>query len=144
MARQLTIFVENRPGRVNSVAKTFSDNSMNILAFTIQDRGEFGLMKVIVNKPREARLALEDQGYACAIKDVLAISAEDKAGNLASLTSILLEKGFNIADAYGFVAPEGGKGICFLELKDGREADIADMLTKEGFELLSDEQLYEL
>jgi hypothetical protein len=145
MAKQLTVFVENRAGRVQSVSQILAENSANVWAFTIQDRGEFGLMKVIVDKPKDAMLALEDRGFACALKDVLAIKARDEVGNLNKLTSALVAEGVDIADAYGFVAPEDRWGLCFLEIKDHVDANkVGGVLEKEGFEILSDEELYEL
>ena len=144
MAKQLTVFVENRPGRMKSVSDALLENKLNIWAFTIQDRGEFGLMKMIVDKPEKAHLALADMGFACALKDVLAISAEDKPGNLDKLTTALFDKGVDIADAYGFVAPAGGEGMCFLEVKNPAGVDVEKMISEQGFKVLSDEQLYEL
>ncbi len=146
MAKQLTIFVENRPGRIKAVAETLCEAGLNVWAFTIQDRGQFGLMKVIVDKPKDAQLALEDTGHACALKDVLAVTAADQAGNLNKLAGIFLRHEVNIADAYGFVPPVDAKkeGICFIELKDGFDCDIEGVLKKEGFTILSDEELYEL
>ena len=87
MAKQLTIFMENRPGRMKSVSDVLLENNLNIWAFTIQDRGEFGLMKLIVDKPQKAHLALVDCGFACVLKDVLAVKTQnDQPGNLDKLT----------------------------------------------------------
>ena len=144
MAKQLTIFVENRPGRMKSVSDILLENNLNIWAFTIQDRGEFGLMKLIVDKPKQAQLALADRGFACALKEVWAVAAEDKPGNLDKLTTALLDQNVNIADAYGFVSPTDRRGMCFLEIKNPKNADIAKIITDQGFQVLSDEQLYEL
>lgn len=144
MAHQLTIFLENRPGRIQSISKVLVDNGMNIWAFTIQDRGEFGLIKMIVDKPQQAQLVLADQGFACAIKEVLAISAADAPGNLAKLTAALVDKNVNIKDAYGFAAPTDRKGICFLEFENPERVDLQETIAAHGFSILDDEQLYEL
>jgi hypothetical protein len=144
VAKQLTIFLENRPGRIKSVADILLENKLNVWAFTIQDRGEFGLMKVIVDKPKQAHLALVEKGFACAIREVVAISAKDKTGNLEKLTRTLLENEVNIADAYGFVSPNDRQGMCFLELKNPRKIDLAAILGAAGFDILGDEQLYEM
>jgi hypothetical protein len=144
MAHQLTIFLENRPGRVQSISKVLVDNGMNIWAFTIQDRGEFGLIKMIVDKPQQAQLVLADMGFACAIKEVLAVTAADAPGNLAILTAALVEKKVNIKDAYGFVAPNDRKGICFLEFENPDSVDLEETIHAAGFNILDDEQLYQL
>ncbi len=144
MAHQLTIFLENRPGRVKSISKVLVDNGMNIWAFTIQDRGEFGLIKMIVDKPQQAQLVLADAGVACALKEVLAVCAADAPGNLAKLTTALVDKNVNIKDTYGFVSPTDRKGLCFLEFENPDGVDLAETITAAGFAILDDEQLYEL
>jgi hypothetical protein len=144
MAKQLNIFVENRPGRVKSIADVLCGRNINIKVFTIQDRGDFGLMKLIVDKPQEAYLALADKGFASAQKEVLAISVKDRPGNLAKLTGILLEHNINILDAHGDVIESNKQGICYLEL-DAKDLKAAEgLLGKEGFEVLNDEELFEL
>ncbi len=144
MAKQLTIFLENRPGRVKSICDVLQQAGLNIWAFTIQDRGEFGLVKLIVDKPSQAQLVLAERGFACAIKDVLAVTAPDQPGNLSKLGTALLQKNVNLKDAYGFVSPSDKQGICFLEVQNNDGVDIAALLTEQGFRLMSDEELYEL
>lgn len=144
MAHQLTIFLENRPGRIQSISKVLVENGMNIWAFTIQDRGEFGLIKMVVDKPKQAQLVLRDLGFACALKAVLAVTAPDAPGNLAKLTTALVEKNVNIKDAYGFVSPTERKGICFLEFENPDSVDLEETIAGHGFSILNDEQLYEL
>lgn len=144
MAKQLTIFLENRPGRVQSISKVLVENEMNVWAFSIQDRGEFGLIKLVVDKPQQAQLVLVEQGFACAMKEILAVSAADQPGNLAKLTTALLEKHVNIKDAYGFVAPTDRKGICFLEFENPDQVNLEETIAAHGFMIMSDEELYEL
>lgn len=144
MAKQLTVFIENRPGRVNSICNVLSERGLNIWAFTIQDRGEFGLMKMIVDKPTQAQLALAEKGFACALKDVLAITAPDKPGNLDKLTAALRQKNVNIKDMYGFVSPTDRQGICFLEFENPDAVDIPTLVSQFGFRIMTNEELYEL
>ena len=144
MVKQLTIFMENRPGRINSVCELLVQNHLNIWAFTIQDRGDFGLMKLVVDKPAQAQLILADRGLACVLKDVLAITAQDEPGNLGKLTSALFQKKVNIKDMYGFVSPNDRQGICFIEFENPEGVDIAELISSFGFRILSNEELYEL
>lgn len=145
MAKQLTIFLENRPGRIKSISKILLENSLNIWAFTIQDRGEFGLMKLIVDKPQMAQLVLAERGFACVLKEVLAVTANpDQPGNLDKLTSALLDKGVNIKDVCGFVSPQDRQGLCFIEFENPDGADLEQTLSQHGFVILTDRQLYEL
>jgi hypothetical protein len=118
---------------------------LNIWAFTIQDRGEFGLIKMIVDKPQEAKLMLNDRGFACVLKEVLAVKSEnDQPGNLDRLTTALFEKNVNIKDAYGFVSPKDRQGICFMEFENPDNADLERTIAEHGFTILGDSELYQL
>ena len=118
MAKQLTIFIENRPGRLNGITESLNKSNIDIRAFTIQDRGDYGLMKLIVDNPNKAYLALANLGLACALKTILAVSVSDKPGNLHKLTTVLAEKNINIIDAYGFVLQPNKVGVCCLEIEN--------------------------
>jgi hypothetical protein len=144
MAKQLTIFVENRPGRLQSIAENLRTNTIDIRAFTIQDRGDYGLLRLIVDKPNEAYLAMADVGCACALKDVLAVSVPDQPGNFHKLTAALAASGINVLDAYGFVLQPHKTGICCVEVDKLQMAKAEDVVRQAGFAVLADEELYGL
>ena len=145
MAKQINIFIENRPGRLSSITEILAENNVNIRSFIIQDRGDFGLIKMIVDKPKQAHLILADRGLACAVKDIIAVAISDKPGNLHKLTKKLSENGFNVVDAHGFVLEPNKKGICCIEVKETAQFEkINQLLSHEGFEILQDQQLYDL
>ncbi|MGA2324472.1 MAG: hypothetical protein ABSG22_11560 [Sedimentisphaerales bacterium] len=144
MAKQLTIFLENRPGRLMAMAKSLIDNNIDIRAFTIQDRGDYGLVKLIVNNPSQAYLALANLGCACALKDIIAISIPDKIGNFELLTSALAANNINVKDAYGFVLQTNLKGVCCLEIEESKAADAQKVIQSAGFTILKDDELYNL
>lgn len=144
MAKQLTIFVENRPGRLKSISENLGRSNIDIRAFTIQDRGDYGLLRLIVDKPNEAYLALADLGCACALKDVLAISVPDQPGNFHKLTSALAANDINILDAYGFVLQPHRTGVCCMEVDKPHMMKAADVVRQAGFVVLEDEELYGL
>jgi hypothetical protein len=144
MAKQLTIFIENRPGRLNAVTESLNKSNIDIRAFTIQDRGDYGLMKLIVDNPNKAYLALADLGLACALKTILAVSVSDKPGNLHKLTTALAEKNINIIDAYGFVLQPTKVGVCCLEIENLQDVPAKKIVEDAGFTVLEDEELYNL
>ncbi|MFA5785074.1 MAG: hypothetical protein WC962_09370 [Phycisphaerae bacterium] len=144
MTKQLNIFVENRPGRLDAITNNLLKSNINIHAFTIQDRGDYGLMKIIVDNPDKAYLALADLGCACALKDILAISIPDKPGNLHKLTTALAENKINVIDAYGFVLQPNKTGVCCMEIEN-LDAERAEQIVKSiGFKVLRDEELYDM
>jgi hypothetical protein len=142
MTKQLNIFVENRPGRVKSVSELLSSHEINIRAFTIQDRGNFGVIKLVVDKPQQAYMALAEKGLACAMKDVIAVSINDQPGNLFKLSSVLAENNINISDAYGFVIEPNKTGVCCIEVDNPDK--IHSIVESAGFKVLEDKDLYEL
>jgi hypothetical protein len=144
MAKQLTIFVENRAGRLKAISENLHKNHIDIRAFTIQDRGDYGLLRLIVDKPNDAYLALADVGCACALKDILAVSVPDRPGNFHKLTSSLAAGGINIKDAYGFVLQPHQTGVCCMEVDAAQMAQAMDAVRQAGFSVLSDEELYGL
>jgi len=144
MAKQLHIFVENKPGRLRAITDSLQKVGINIRAFAIQDRGDYGLMKLIVSNPEQAHLSLADTGCACALKDVLAVSIPDKPGNLHRLLSVLVDGSINIVDAHGFVLQPSQKGVCILEIENLAQTNAEQVVRKAGFEVLNDDQLNNL
>jgi len=144
MAKQVTIFVENRPGRLESIAENLHHRGIDIRTFTIQDRGDYGLLRLIVDKPADAYLALADLGCACALKDVLAISVPDQPGNFHKLTAALAANDINVLDAYGFVLQPHRTGVCCMEIDKPQMAQAEEVVRQAGFAVLQDEELYGL
>ena len=144
MGKQLNIFVENRIGRLKSITESLYKCDIDIRAFTIQDRGDYGLMKLIVDKPKVAQIALSDLGFACALKDVLAIKIEDKPGNLHKLTTALADNGINVVDVYGFVLQPHHLGVCCMEIENLKDTKAPQIVEDAGFEVLSDDELYNM
>jgi len=144
MAKQLTIFVENRAGRLKTITQNLQRSNIDIRAFTIQDRGDYGLLRLIVDRPNDAYLALAELGCACALKDILAISVPDQPGNFHRLTSALAEHNINVIDAYGFVLQPHKTGVCCMEIDQPQLMKAQEIVAAAGFTVLQDEELYSL
>ncbi len=142
MAKQINIFVDNRIGRMLKIAEVMYNANINIRALAIQDRGDFGLVKLVVNKPEQAILALRESAFASAVKDVLAVIMEDKPGGLYQLLKNFPEEGVNILDAYGFAAETSQGAVFFIEVKD--PVSTRNFLQEKGYKVLTDQELYEL
>ena len=141
MAKQLNIFIENRPGRLESVTQSLLECKINVRAFALQDRGDYGLMKLIVDQPGKAYLEMANMNFACALKDTLAVSIPDQPGNLHKLMTALAQNNINVVDAYGFVLQPEKQGICCLEIDDLKNTDAEKVVRKAGFDVLDDEAL---
>jgi len=142
MAKQISVFMENKPGKLQAITEVLFKNNINIRAMTIQDRGEYGLMKLLVDKPNQVHLALLDKGFASALKDVLAILIDDKPGGLNELAKVFLKNNINILDSYGFVIESSREAVWCVEVDD--IAAIKDIVNKENFKVLEDQELYEI
>ncbi len=142
MAEQINIFVENKPGRLQKITRVLSESGINMRAIVIADRESYGIIKVLVDNPRKAQLALSEQGLACALKKVLAVSIADRPGGLFELTENLSSQNINILDAYGFVIESRKEAVLCIEVKD---YDFAKTVVEQkGYRVLSDSELYEI
>ena len=142
MAKQVNIFLENRPGRLASVTDLLAREGINIRAITIQDRGDYGMMRLLVNQPEKAHLVFTENNFACALKDVLAVRLPDRPGSLSALAKVFGKHGINVLDGYGFVV-EGGKSAVWCVQAENL-AEIRAKVEAEGFEVLDDAELYSL
>jgi hypothetical protein len=137
MAKEVNVFLDNRPGRLRAVAETLAAEKINVRTMTLQDRTDFGLMKLIVDKPVAAHSALSNKGFACAIKEILAIVLTDKPGTFLKLTDVFSKHNINILDAYGFVIESGKSAVFCVEVKEPEK--IKRFLQDEGFQVLEEE-----
>lgn len=142
MAEQINIFVENKPGRLTKLTRILTDAQINLRAIVIADRETFGVIKILVDNPQKALDALKGNGYACAVKNILAVIIDDRAGGLLSLTEALNSNSVDIIDAYGFVIQSKKQAAFCVEVKD---YDTAKKIVEEsGFQVLSSSEVYDL
>jgi len=100
--KQLSIFAENKPGRIAAVAKAMKEECINILAFSIAEGAGYGVIRVIVDAPKKAYDRLQRDGLIVKFTDVLAVEMDDKPGGLYDLTEMLSKAGVNIEYGYGY------------------------------------------
>ena len=96
MAHQLSIFVENKPGKFERITKLLADNNLNVRGFSVASSGEFGILKIIVDKPDIAFKILKENHITVSIKNILAVRIDDKSGSLNGLLNILLNNNMTI------------------------------------------------
>lgn len=102
--KQISLFAENKPGRLANIASKLKDASINIRAFTIAEAGDFGIIRMVVDNPDNAHRVLHEAGFTVSETDVLGIEMEDIPGQLAKIADLLGEHNVNIDYAYAFVA----------------------------------------
>jgi hypothetical protein len=142
MASQVTVFVENKPGRLSKVTRVLGDNSINVRAITISDMGDYGLINIVANDPDRAEQVLKDEGFTVSRKYVIGVLMEDKPGALADIAEFLHKKEINVTNAYGFILKEGARAVLILEVDDFDRVE--RVLRKGGFHTLTKEELENL
>ena len=100
-AKQLSVFIENRKGRLGEVLKVLKENGVNILSISLADTTEYGLLRVIVNSPERARDVLLEAGFSSMITDVFIIKVPHVAGSLQKILTVIAENDVNIEYMYG-------------------------------------------
>jgi hypothetical protein len=118
VAKQLVVFLENRPGHLAHVTEVLSQERINIRSVTIASAGKFGLVKLIVDRPEQAYQALKERGHSASLHEVLALAMEDRPGGLHAALDAFARKGLNVKDASGFVEKPGERAILILEVED--------------------------
>lgn len=139
---QLSVFLENKSGRLADVTKTLADADINIRALSVADKIDYGLLRLIVDNPEKAKTTLTEQGFTVAITDVLAIEIPDKPGGLANIIGILANSGINIEYMYAFVGTSGKDAVVIFRIEKTEEA--IEILTSNGITILKGEDVYAL
>lgn len=108
VVKQLSIFLENKPGVLARLCDTFSEQKINITGMSVSDTVDHAVVRLITDSPEKARIVLEDAGVLVVETDVLALTLPDKPGQLASVARKLSKAKVNIEYAYGTTEAEGG------------------------------------
>ena len=140
-AKQLTVFVENRKGRLCDVLDVLKTNKVNILSLSLADTTEFGLLRLIVDNPALGREKLTEGGFSSVLSDVSIIKIPHTAGSLQELIRIIDEAKVNIEYMYGLSIEEEDAHVV-LKATDSVRLD--EILTQNGVETLSSEKLANL
>lgn len=123
--KQISLFAENKPGRLANIAENFRKTGINIRAFTIAEAGDFGIIRMVVDRPDAAHEVLHDAGFTVSETNVLGIEMEDVPGGLGKIADVLGDKNINIDYAYAFVT-KTEKALLILRVSD-TEASIRIM-----------------
>ena len=142
MARQVCIFAENKPGRLERITKILKEGRINMRAITIATSQGFGIIKLIVNDPKKTIEVLRSKGLTTYSREVIAVLMDDQPGGLHKVAEVFARKEINIEDAYGFVIQDKKRAVMIFDVEEMPQA--VTVLTKAGFVLLNDEELYSL
>lgn len=134
--RQISVFVENKPGRLADITGFLADADVSIRAFSIADTTDFGILRLIVSDAEKAAKALKDNGVAVSITEVIGIRIPDVAGAFAKVVKVLADAGENVEYAYAFLTPELGNAYVIVRVDDNEKA--VGVLNKQGIEVFDE------
>ena len=140
-AKQLTVFIENRSGRLSEVLGVLRHNNVNILSLSLADTTEFGLLRLIVDNPTLGKEKLMENGYSSLLSDVSIIQIPHKVGSLQELLKVIDENGVNIEYMYG-LSVESDNAYVVLKASDIQKVD--SILSSNGIHTISCEDLSNL
>ena len=140
--RQLSIFMENRAGRLAEIVRQLGNARVNIRALSLADTSDFGILRLIVNDVDKAMKVLKDSGHTVSLTEVIAVEVPDTPGGLASVLEPLREAGVNVEYMYAFVEKATDKAVVIFRFEDVDAA--VKVLAKAKISVLPAETVYKL
>ncbi|HAN20997.1 MAG TPA: acetolactate synthase [Clostridiales bacterium] len=140
--KQLSVFVENKSGRLAEITAIIAEANIDIRALSIADTTDFGILRLVVDKPDEAEKTLKEAGLTVSLTNVIAVGISDKPGGFANAMKVLAEKAISIEYMYAFVSRDAERAYLIMRVKDNDTA--ACILLENGYELLSEDSVYRM
>lgn len=141
LIKQISVFVENKSGRLAEITKILAENNIDISAVSISDTTDFGILRMIVNKPEEAEEVLQKAGLTVSCTAVIAISVKNKPGGLAEALDLLANKGIGIEYMYA-IGKKTEEALIILRVEDADKA--VNLLLSYNIKVLPSDSVYSL
>ena len=135
---QLSVFLENREGRLEKVLDTLKQNNINIISLSLADTSDFGMLRMIVSNPQVGKDALKAEGFSAMLTPVLAVKLSHQVGQLQVLLSEICKAGINIEYTYALAT---GNDDASIVIKTADLEKAAEVLEKTGVELIKAAEL---
>jgi hypothetical protein len=139
---QISIFIENKSGRLAEITRILGDAGINIRALSLADTSDFGILRLIVNDVETAKAVLKEKGFTVSKTEVVAVEVPDHPGGLSSLLQTLDADQINVEYMYAFVERCGGNAVIIFRFDETDKA--IGTLKDNGFSILKGERLYSL
>ena len=138
--KQISVFVENKPGKLAELTRYMADNDINLRALSIADTPDFGILRIITAHSDRADDILKKAGYLTKLNNVLAVALPDRPGSLADVLGILYAAGIGVEYTYAFVSYKPGEAYMIFRVDDHTAAERA--LTAEGLRLVEQSEIF--
>ena len=136
--KQLSVFIENREGRLGEVLTALKDNNINIVSLSLADSSDYGMLRMITSNPEEAKSVLKEKGFSAMLTDVLAVKLQHKVGELQEVLEIICKAGINVEYMYA-LATKNDDATIVIKTSNAEEAAL--LLQKEGAEFLTSSEI---
>ena len=139
--KQISIFLENKPGQLMEFTKLLSDSNIDMRTLTLAEASEFGIVRVIVNNTEKAEASLKEAGYVSAITQVIAVVVPDRPGGLYGVLKLLSDQNINIDYTYAFTGKKGEGAYNILHVSPEDTQAALDVLDNSGIRIVPQEEL---
>lgn len=139
--KQLSVFIENREGRLERVTEVLVEHNINIASFSLADTSEYGMLRMIVSDPEEGKKVLKEVGFSAMLTDVIAVKIAQKPGTLHEILKVLFEAGLSVEYMYT-LATAGKDTSIVMKLSDSELA--LKVLKSTGYVVCTAKEAYEI
>jgi hypothetical protein len=136
---QISIFLENKSGRLAEVATVLAKGGINIRALSLADTTDFGILRLIVNDTEKAKQVLKDNGFTVGKTEVIGVEVADKPGGLAEILNVMKAHNINVEYMYAFVQKSAGNAIIIFRFDELEKA--IEVLQKAGIRIMKGEDI---
>ncbi|NLZ37918.1 MAG: ACT domain-containing protein [Clostridiales bacterium] len=130
LTKQISIFVENRAGRLAEIAKLLAENDINLRSLSVADTSRFGVLRIIVDDPDSVEQILRKKGLAVSLTSVLSVKMDDRPGGLAEVLKVLADNNINVEYMYAFQA---SNNEAYVIMRVDNDLAAQDVLVKAGY-----------
>ena len=137
--KQVSVFLENKVGRLAEVTRVLGERKVNIRALSIADTTEFGILRMILSRPDQARDIIEEAGFTVSETEVIVVEVPDQPGGLAEVLASLRDARINVEYLYAFVAPRGENALVVMKVENVKQA--LGLLEEKKVKILTSRQI---
>jgi hypothetical protein len=142
MVKQISVFIENRKGRLAELTRQLRENGIDLKALSIADTTNFGILRCIVDDPERALKVIRDAGFTANITEVLAVEVPDVPGGLSTILDYLAQADISVEYLYSFVHTHSQSALILFRVEEPEKAK--DLLNAKNVSILTAEQVYSL
>ncbi len=138
--QQLSVFLEDRSGRLTELTRILAENDINITALNVAETTDYGIVRMVVGRPQLAKEALEREGFSIGLTDVACVNMSDEPGSLYKVLKVLAEEEVNVDYMYAFSKNE----VALAVIRTENIPEVTKIMKSKGVKLLSQHDIYQL